>query len=273
VAEDDPDALRAMAQNRGCKLVRSRRRKPGGDYGRYGLKDSQTGREVLGFGEDGLTATAEEIERFLRGGLAATWKQSVAATPAAAKAKPARRRAEDVEEAEAPPPPARSRRPEPELEPEPESEPEPEPTVREAKAGDSAAIAALVTALGFPSDAAEVARRLAALRKAGEPPLVVEEGATLGVLTWHVTPALHRPRPVGRVTMMIVDAKARGRGLGTALLDAAEARLRAAGCGLVEVTSNIELGGAHAFYRRRGYERTSYRFAKDLGGGAGGGGA
>jgi ribosomal protein S18 acetylase RimI-like enzyme len=264
------DALRAMAENRGCKLVRSRRRKPGGDYGRYGLKDAQTGREVLGFGEGGLTATGEEVEHFLRGGLAATWKQSVAATPAAAKAKPARRRAEEPVEAEAPPP--RSRQPEAVAEAvaEPVREPEPEPLVREAKPGDSGAIAALVTALGFASAAAEITRRLAALRKAGEPPLVVEVGAIVGVLTWHVTPALHRPRPVGRVTMMIVEERARGRGLGTALLDAAEARLRAAGCGLVEVTSNIELGGAHAFYRRRGYERTSYRFAKELGASGGG---
>lgn len=271
MAEDD--ALRAMAQNRGCKLVRSRRRTPGvGDFGRYGLKDSATGKEVLGFGEDGLTATAEEVERFLRGGLAATWKQSVAATPAAADPKPARRRAGEEDEPEARPAPrSRSRVPEPAPEPEPEPvpEPDPEPVIREAKPGDSEAIAKLVTALGFPSAAAEIAKRLAALRKAGEPPLVVEGAGVLGVLTWHVTPALHRPRPVGRVTMMIVSEKARGRGLGTALLDSAEARLRAAGCGLVEVTSNVELGGAHAFYRRRGYERTSYRFAKDLGGGEG----
>jgi len=255
--------------------VRSRRRTPGvGDYGRYGLKDAKTGQEVLGFGEDGLTATAGEIERFLRGGLAATWKQSLAATAAAAKAKPVKRRNADPGESEAPPAPAkRSLRPDPEpkreTDPEPEPEAAPEPAVREAKPGDSAAIAALVTALGFPSEPAELARRIAALRKAGEPPLVVEEKAVLGVLTWHVTPALHRPTPVGRVTMMIVDGRARGRGLGTALLEAAEARLRAAGCGLAEVTSNIELGGAHAFYRRRGYERTSYRFAKNLGGGGG----
>ena len=39
----DIDAmLRAMAQVRGLKLVKSRRRKPGGDFGRYGLKDAKT---------------------------------------------------------------------------------------------------------------------------------------------------------------------------------------------------------------------------------------
>ena len=43
MSEQD-DALREMAANRGCKLVKSRRRKPGGDFGRYGLKDAKTGK-------------------------------------------------------------------------------------------------------------------------------------------------------------------------------------------------------------------------------------
>jgi ribosomal protein S18 acetylase RimI-like enzyme len=261
MAEGERDsALRAMAENRGCRLVRSRRRKPGtGDYGRFGLTDKASGREVLGFGEGGLTATAEEVEAFLRRGLASTWKKSVAETPRAAKPAP-RRKAAEPDEPSAPKPPK----------PRPESAPKPRPQakleVREAKRGDSAAIAALVGSLGFPATEAEIARRLAALRKAGEPPLVAVEGEVKGVLTWHVTPVLHRPHPVGRVTMMVVDEAARGRGVGTALVEAAEARLRAKGCGLVEVTSNIELGGAHAFYRRLGFERTSYRFARPLGG-------
>ena len=87
------DALREMAANRGCKLVKSRRRKPGGDFGRYGLKDAKTGKELLGFGPDGLTATAEEIEAFLRGGAAASWKSSLrsaAARPAPPVRKAAR---------------------------------------------------------------------------------------------------------------------------------------------------------------------------------------
>ena len=53
-------------------------RTPGrGDFGRFGLKDAKTGREVFGFGKKGLTATPEEIAAFLRGNAAATWKSSV----------------------------------------------------------------------------------------------------------------------------------------------------------------------------------------------------
>ena len=75
--------LRDMAANRGCKLVKSRRRKAGGDFGRYGLKDGKTGQEVFGFGDDGLTASAEQIEQWLRGGAVAEWKRSLTAAAGA----------------------------------------------------------------------------------------------------------------------------------------------------------------------------------------------
>ncbi|HEY0114426.1 MAG TPA: GNAT family N-acetyltransferase [Allosphingosinicella sp.] len=73
----EDDQLREAAKARGFRLVKSRRRKPGGDFGRYGLTDLKTGRECLGFGEDGLTATAQEVHSYLRGGEVAAWKRSL----------------------------------------------------------------------------------------------------------------------------------------------------------------------------------------------------
>ena len=66
------DALREMAANRGCRLVKSRVRTPGrGDYGRYGLKDAKTGKEVLRLRQRRASPRrAEEIEAYLRGGAA-----------------------------------------------------------------------------------------------------------------------------------------------------------------------------------------------------------
>jgi ribosomal protein S18 acetylase RimI-like enzyme len=263
----DPDRdemLRAMAANRGCRLVKSRKRTPGsGDYGRYGLRDAKTGQDVYGFGAGGLTATPEDIENYLRGGLRSSWKQSLGEAPSVprvAKRKPAKSDAKTPE-----PKPEPERKPEPP--PPPAPAPEPALSIREATPRDAEAVSALLGQLGFPTGAADIRRRLPRLRKVGEPPLVAVEAGVIGCLAWHVTPVLHRPAPVGRVTMMVVAKEARRRGVGAALLEAAEARLAAAGCGLVEVTSNIELGGAHAFYRARGYERTSYRFAKALKGG------
>jgi ribosomal protein S18 acetylase RimI-like enzyme len=237
VSEAD-DALRDMAANRGCKLVRSRVRTPGrGDYGRYGLRDAKTDKAVLGFGTKGLTATAAEIETFLRGGAASAWKSSVGKTPPKkqAKAKPA-----------------------------PEPRPEQKLVIRDARPKDAEALAALIVALGYEVTPAEVKMRVATLNKAGHHILLADRGGVIGVLTTATTQVLHRPRPVGRISMMVVAESERGKGIGAALVTEAEARLKADGCGLVEVTSNAKRLRAHAFYRRLGYERTSYRFAKQL---------
>ena len=62
--------LRDMAEHRGLKLVKSRRRKPGvGDYGKFGLIDA-AGKPLLGIGAQGLEASAQDIEAYLRAGAA-----------------------------------------------------------------------------------------------------------------------------------------------------------------------------------------------------------
>lgn len=235
--EDPVRTLGDLAENRGCKLVKSRTRTPGrGDYGRFGLKDAKTGREVFGFGGRGLTASPEEIEQFLRGNAAATWKSSVGKTRRAApKAKPA-----------------------------PKPAPEPKLVLRDARPRDAAAIAALITTLGYEASAADIRRRLAALTKAGQQVVVAEKGRVVGVLTTGMTIVLHRPKPVGRISMLVVAEDLRGAGIGAALVAEAEKRLAAKGCGLIEVTSNRKRLRAHVFYERLGYERTSLRFAKSL---------
>ena len=231
------EALRELAENRGCKLVSSRIRTPGrGDYGRFGLKDAKTGREVFGFGKKGLTALPDEIEQYLRGDAAATWKSSV----------------------------GKSGRGAPKPKPAPRPAPEPKLVLRDARPGDAAPIAALITALGYEAGAADIRRRLAALAKAGQQAVVAEKGRVVGILTTSMMTVLHRPKPVGRISMLVVAEDVRGGGIGAALVAEAEKRLAAKGCGLVEVTSNRKRLRAHAFYEKLGYERTSYRFAKTL---------
>lgn len=137
--------------------------------------------------------------------------------------------------------------------------------VRDADGSDAAAICALAAELGFSASADDVSKRLLRLGNVGEPPLVASTDRVVGCVTWHMTPVLHRPQPVGRITMLVVTADARGRGVGKALVEAAHARLRQGGCSMVEVTSNARLAQAHGFYEHLGYERTSLRFAKQLG--------
>lgn len=133
--------------------------------------------------------------------------------------------------------------------------------VREAGPADAEAISALLLQLGYQTSPAEVTARLSALP---QPVLVADKDGVVGCLTWHVTPSLHRPGPVGRITAMVVDEAGRGLGIGRALVEAVEARMRGMGCALVEVASNMRRKDAHAFYERLGYDRSSYKFAKRL---------
>lgn len=85
MASERDEELRESARNRGLRLVKSRRRKAGGDFGKYGLKDAK-GKELFGFGKSGLTASAEEIEDYLRGAMRSDWKEAAKGLP---KRKPA----------------------------------------------------------------------------------------------------------------------------------------------------------------------------------------
>lgn len=255
---DRDKMLREMAANRGLRLVKSRRRTRGvGDYGRYGLED-RSGKKMFGFGKSGLTGTADEIEAHLRDFMVEDWKSSL--KQAAQAPKPEKTPPPKAAKPKAAPSPP----PSPAPAPPPPPPPPPKLVIRDAKPRDAEAIAGLVNELGFKVTEAEISKRLRALAKDGEPVLVAEREGVIGCLTWHVTPVIHRPTSVGRVTMLVVTERARREGVGEALVTEAEARTAARGCGLIEVTSNIELGGAHAFYQRIGFERTSYRFVKKL---------
>lgn len=76
--------LREMAEHRGLKLVKSRKRNPGtGDFGKFGLVQAD-GEPLLGVSQAGLTASAEDIETYLRKGSLNTWKASAQSVPARA---------------------------------------------------------------------------------------------------------------------------------------------------------------------------------------------
>lgn len=249
------ELLRELARHRGFRLVKSRRRKPGGDFGRYGLADAKSGKPCFGFGAKGLEASEAEIEAYLRKAEASTWKSSLGAVP-----KPAKQAKAKPREPVAPPPP-----PPPRKKAKPEPPPKPVLRIRPADSVDAEAIAGLISGV-FASSADEIADRLPILSRAGEPPLLAKLGEeVVGVVAWHVMHVLHRPQPVGRISFLEVSEQARRQGIGRALIEAAEARMAEKGCGLIEVTSNEKLKAAHKFYEALGFERTSFRFARPVG--------
>ena len=137
--------------------------------------------------------------------------------------------------------------------------------VRNATADDAEAIQGLIDQLGYSVTPADVGTRLAVMEAAGQAVLVAEsDGKLIGCASTSTMIVLHRPAPVGRISMMVVDEGSRGKGIGAQLAAAAERLLADKGCQLVEVTSNLRRTDAHAFWERLGYERTSARFAKQV---------
>jgi GNAT superfamily N-acetyltransferase len=265
VSEERIDALAEMARNRGLKLVRSRVRTPGKRrFGKVGLTD-KAGKAVFGMDDKGVAAKAEEVEHYLRNLGAQDWGASldVAVLPRKRKAaKAAREPANDAEPESRPvSKPAR----EPKSKPEPKPKPPPKPTIRAAKPGHSKVLIGLIRSLGHEIDKKSLQKNLRTLSKAKEPPLVaVLDGRVVGLVGVHKMVAVHRPAPVGRITILVVADEAQDQGIGRMLVEAAEGYFRKAGCKLAEVTSHDRLAKAHAFYRHMGYERTSMRFAKTL---------
>lgn len=282
--EPTADELRAIAEHRGMNLVRSRKRTPGvGDYGKFGLTDA-AGKPLLGIGEQGLTASAADIAHYLRGGAADSWKLSAEREPAAKRAKKAPKAAEPIEEHSPirrrgktrPPPspePARRRQdppPPPKAKPvlrivKPEALPEPELSLRPATGKDRKALARLLAQLAEPPKRISIDANIEAIGNAKAGLLVADASGLVGCCAWGVVPTLQHGL-VGRVTLLLVDGERRRRGIGTALLTAAETALAKAGCGTIEIMSDIMINNAHNFLRARNYEQKSYRFVRSAGG-------
>jgi GNAT superfamily N-acetyltransferase len=132
--------------------------------------------------------------------------------------------------------------------------------IRPAAAADAGAVAALLTELGYPSEATAIEGRLRALD--GDVLLAEVDGAPVGVAAVARVHALHDPAPWMRITTLVVGEAYRNGGAGAALVQACESAARAAGCTRIEVTSNVRRGAAHRFYEQLGYTTESRHLMK-----------
>lgn len=140
-------------------------------------------------------------------------------------------------------------------------------TVREMTAADAAAVASLSGQLGYAAGAAEIARRFAGLASVPESLVLVAEREHELVGWVHVLVQRRlEVDPFAEIGGLVVDARARGGGIGAALLAAAEAWAREQGVDAVRVRSNTIREDTHRFYRREGYAvlKTQVNFHKKL---------
>jgi len=137
--------------------------------------------------------------------------------------------------------------------------------IREARPDDAEQLVPLIELLPHRVTADGVRQRIEQISAGDFPQLVaIDDGAVIGLCGLHRMTAIHRDKPVGRIIILVVAEQARGKGVGRQLVAAAEEMLKAAGCGMIELTSNDWLVEAHRFYTKIGYEQTSKRFAKPL---------
>jgi GNAT superfamily N-acetyltransferase len=94
--------------------------------------------------------------------------------------------------------------------------------------------------------------------------LAVADGDVRGLVALHICGMLQYAAPIMRVTALVVDRRARRRGVGKRLMEHAESLAAAAGCDPVELTWAVGRAEAHAFYRSIGYDANSLRFRKTL---------
>ena len=140
--------------------------------------------------------------------------------------------------------------------------------IRDARPADAEGLAALLAELGYPAEPAAVAARVERVASdSGSRVLVADTGGELvGLASLTVIPLLHEDGCWARISSFVVAESHRRRGIGRALLAAAEDDARHRGCRFAEVTSGerADREAAHRFYAARGYEQVSRRFLREL---------
>lgn len=143
---------------------------------------------------------------------------------------------------------------------------------REATRVDVPAVVALLAddVLGHGRESADLAPYLAAfdaMQDEGGNRLIVAEQDGRVVACYQLTLISGLSLTAARraqVEGVRVAADLRGRGLGAALMADAEARARAAGCHLIQLTTNATRTDAHRFYARLGFTPSHIGFKKPL---------
>lgn len=104
----------------------------------------------------------------------------------------------------------------------------------------------------------------ALLRSPCDSVFVLREEEIRGYVHVRIAPQLHHAAPIAEVQELVIGDRWRGQGLGSELIVFALAFCKECGALQVELTSNFTRAGAHRFYEREGFRKTSYKYVKAL---------
>ncbi len=138
-------------------------------------------------------------------------------------------------------------------------------TVRRASRDDSAAVAPLLTQLGYPVAAEQLVDRFARVEGSHSDAAWVAEdasGAIIGFAAGHHFLPFELDAPLAELTALVVDESRRGSGAGRRLVRAFEDWASIAGCARLSVATAFHRVGAHAFYEALGYQQLAKKYQK-----------
>jgi GNAT superfamily N-acetyltransferase len=137
------------------------------------------------------------------------------------------------------------------------------------EARDIESVAALITQLGYPAAPHDIARRFERIDGRDDQALLVADDGRDVVGWMHVGahPYLESDESAEILGLVVAEGQ-RSRGIGAALVRAAEKWAAQHGCQVLRVRSRTTRPRAHAFYERDGFERikTQHCFQKMIGG-------
>ena len=140
--------------------------------------------------------------------------------------------------------------------------------VRPMESRDAASVARLSGELGYPVAECDVRVRLARLSGRAAEALFVAEDPPGEVVGWiHISEdATLTDGSTAEIRGLVVDARSRGKKIGSVLLEHAESWAAARGYRRVRVRSRTWREDAHRFYRTNGYdlEKTQHVLGKPL---------
>jgi GNAT superfamily N-acetyltransferase len=137
--------------------------------------------------------------------------------------------------------------------------------IRPARQTDAIKLAQLITELGYPSQAGEVWSRIEKMpTETYETLVAVLDGDIAGFIGLLTLPVYEHSHPIGWVLALCVSSDRQRQGVGTALVQAAEAHYRGRGVIDVRLHSGLQREDAHEFYEKMGFGKSGYRFKKKL---------
>ena len=143
--------------------------------------------------------------------------------------------------------------------------------IRDARADDWPQVSDLLAELGRPDvreddDEPRHGEAFARYLERGDALALVaeEDGELLGFVDLEFRQRLNFLTPQAWVPDLVVSERARGRGVGRALLEAAEQLANERGCWGMTLESATWREGSHAFYERVGWSPTGVSFTRPL---------